>query len=62
MPKINFVDKTFAGGSKTTKFVKAFSLESFPLYSTRLGACFTQNDSLATFACYSGIKETGLFA
>ena len=24
--------KTFAGGSQTTKFVKVFSLKSFPLY------------------------------
>ena len=28
----NFVEKTFAGGSKTAKIVKVFSLESFPLY------------------------------
>ena len=28
----NFVEKTFTGGSKTAKFVNAFSLESFPLY------------------------------
>ena len=27
-----FEEKTFAGGSKTTKFVNVFSLESFPLY------------------------------
>ena len=29
----NFVEKSFVGGSKTAKFVKVFSLESFPLYS-----------------------------
>ena len=28
----NFVEKTFAGGSKTAKFVNVFSLESFVLY------------------------------
>ena len=26
------VEKTFAGGCKIAKFVKVFSLESFPLY------------------------------
>ena len=31
---LNFVEKTFAGGCKITKFVKVFSLESFPLYGT----------------------------
>ena len=30
----NFEEKTFAGGSKITKFVNVFSLESFPLYGT----------------------------
>ena len=29
----NFVEKTFAGGSKTANFVNVFSLERFPLYS-----------------------------
>ena len=29
----NFVEKTFTDGSRTSKFVKVFSLESFPLYS-----------------------------
>ena len=29
---MNFVEKTFAGGYKIMKFVKIFSLESFPLY------------------------------
>ena len=29
----NFMEKIFAGGSKTAKFVKVFSLKSFPLYS-----------------------------
>ena len=29
----NFVEKNFVGGSKTVKFVKVFSLETFPLYS-----------------------------
>jgi len=28
----NFVEKTFTNGHKTRKFVKVFSLESFPLY------------------------------
>ena len=32
----NFVEKTFAGNSKTAKFVNVFSLESFPLYGMRL--------------------------
>ena len=29
---LNFVEKTFTGGSQTAKFVKVFSLENFPLY------------------------------
>ena len=28
----NFAEKTFANSHKTSKFVKVFSLESFPLY------------------------------
>ena len=32
MPQ-NFIEKTFADGSRTSKFTKVFSLESFPLYS-----------------------------
>ena len=32
----NFVEKTFADGSQTSKSAKVFSLESFPLYSTSL--------------------------
>ena len=35
-PKISFVEKTFTGGSKTTKFMSVFSLKSFPLY----GNCY----------------------
>ena len=31
-----FVDKTFAYSHKTTKFMKIFSLESFPLYGILL--------------------------
>ena len=30
----NFMEKTFANSHKTAKFVKVFSLESFPLYNT----------------------------
>ena len=30
----NFMEKTFAGGSKTVKFVNIFSLVSFALYGT----------------------------
>ena len=32
MVRPNFAEKTFASGSKTMKFVKIFSLKSFPLY------------------------------
>ena len=32
----NFMEKTFVGGSKITKFMKIFSLESFPLYGMTL--------------------------
>ena len=32
MARPNFEEKTFAGGSKTVKFVNVFSLESFPLH------------------------------
>ena len=32
MASPNLVEKTFAGGSKTAKFVKVFSLESILLY------------------------------
>ena len=31
----NFAEKTFANSNKTAKFVKVFSLESFPLYSNQ---------------------------
>ena len=34
MARPNFMEKTFVGGSQTVKFVKVFSLESFPLYGT----------------------------
>ena len=34
MAHSNFEEKTFAGGSKTAKFMNVFSLESFPLYGT----------------------------
>ena len=30
---LNFAEKTFANSYKTSKFVKVFSLKSFPLYS-----------------------------
>ena len=30
---LNFVEKVFADGCKIAKFVKVFSLESFPLYN-----------------------------
>ena len=36
MASPDFVEKTFAGGSQTMKFVKVFSLESFLLYSSKL--------------------------
>ena len=35
MPQ-NFAEKTFANTHKTLKFVKVFSLENFPLYSSYL--------------------------
>ena len=31
-PRPNFVEKTFTYGHKSSKFVKVFSLKSFPLY------------------------------
>ena len=31
----NFTEKTFTNSHKTLKFVKVFSLESFPLYGNR---------------------------
>ena len=36
MARPNFVEKSFAGGSQTAKFMKVFSLESFPLYSNHV--------------------------
>ena len=33
----NFMEKTFASGSKTVKFVNFFILESFPLYGIIVG-------------------------
>ena len=33
----NFMEKTFADGTQTSKSVKVFSLESFPLYGKCLG-------------------------
>ena len=38
MARPNFEEKTFAGGSKTAKFVNIFSLESFLLYGTQIHA------------------------
>ena len=38
MPQ-NFAEKTFANSHKTTKFMKVFSLESFPLYGIRFCVC-----------------------
>ena len=35
MPQ-NFIEKTFADGSRALKFVKVFSLKSFPLYGIQL--------------------------
>jgi len=32
----NFAEKTFTNWLQTAKFAKVFSLESFPLYGTRL--------------------------
>ena len=37
----NFVGKTFAGGSKTAKFVNIFSLESFALYGVMMSQSHT---------------------
>ena len=37
MAQPNFMEKTFASGSKTQKFVNFFSLESFPLYGIIAG-------------------------
>ena len=43
----NFVEKTFTSGSKTTKFVNIFSLESFPLYgSYNIAACMHDHTCL----------------
>ena len=36
MACLDFMKKTFTGGSKTAKFINVFSLESFPLYSNRM--------------------------
>ena len=41
MPQ-NFVDKTFMDGSRTLKFTKVFSLESFPLYDIWLESVQTR--------------------
>ena len=38
----NFTKKTFANSCKTSKFKKAFSLESFPLYGTSFQNVFSQ--------------------
>ena len=43
----NFVEKTFAGGSKTVKFMKVFSLESFLLYGIlRSGNFFVEDNDV----------------
>ena len=38
----NFMEKTFAGGSKTAKFANVFSLESFMLYGTVSHECLAR--------------------
>ena len=41
MPKTNFMEKTFAGGSQTVKFGKVFSLESSPPpYGIYFACCY----------------------
>ena len=50
MARPNFVEKTFADGSKTVKFVNVFSLESFALYDNLVGGvigCQVSNFSTA---------------
>ena len=37
---LNFVEKVFTNSNKTSKFVKVFSLESFPLYGALIGNIF----------------------
>ena len=38
----NFEEKTFAGGSKTAKYVNVFSLETFPPYKYFAGTTYMQ--------------------
>jgi len=42
----NFMEKTFADSHKTAKFVKVFSLESFPLYGILSAGQFVQHETL----------------
>ena len=58
MARPNFVEKTFAGGSKTAKFVKVFSLESFPLYGIKAIACYPA----FKHACILGIQPQCIFS
>ena len=47
----NFAEKTFTDGSQTSKSMKVFSLESFPLYSnSAVGSLSTL--SLVGECCY----------
>ena len=45
--KKHFTEKIFAGDSKSTKFVKIFSLKKFPLY----GTCITSHNHIHVHTC-----------
>ena len=48
---LKFRGETFAGGYKIAKFVKIFSLESFPLYSTYIYICIIFLDYYMQLVC-----------
>ena len=50
----NFVEKTFANNHKTVKFVKVFSLESFPLYSILCSSSILGHGSPNADTAHSG--------
>ena len=62
MARPNFVEKTFAGDSKTAKFMKIFSLESFSLYGSMTRMCGYRKGNMFSSAQSSKLRvETANF-
>ena len=49
----NFAEKTYVNSHKTSKFAKVFSLESFPLYNTKMH--IQNNFTTCVYQMYPGL-------